>query len=169
MNSKGQTIVETAIILPILLILVLGIFEFGRAMYVKNTLNNAARAGARAAVVLPLYDATTNPNGLQTVSNVPLNSACGSSGVNKSVYDIICGSLTNGIPRNDSTAVSIAAFTSYSTATSSPSPNDRITVTLTWSNYPTLFNKAIPVVGNTNVTIMGSGLTLTGQASMRYE
>ncbi len=170
MNSKGQTIVETAIILPILLILVLGIIEFGRAMYVKNTLNNAARAGVRAAVVLPLYDATTNSSGLQTTPTpVLLSSACGSSGPNKSVYDIICGSLTNGIPRNNSTAVSIAAFTSYSTPTSSPKTNDRITVSITWTNYPTLFNKAIPVVGNTNVTIMGSGLTLTGVASMRYE
>ena len=170
MNSKGQTIVETAIILPILLVLVLGIIEFGRAMYVKNTLNNAARAGARAAVVLRLYNATTNLTGLQTTPNpVLLSSACGSSGPNKSVYDMICGSLTNGIPRNNSTAVSIVAFTSYSTLTNSPMTNDRITVSISWTDYPTLFNKAIPVVGNTNVKIMGSGLTLTGVASMRYE
>lgn len=50
-NQKGAVLVETAIILPLLLLVVFGIFEFGRAMYITNTLNNAARYGARLAVV----------------------------------------------------------------------------------------------------------------------
>ena len=58
MNSTGQALVEMAIILPLLLLLVMGIFEFGRAMYIKNTLTQAARAGARTAVVTPLIAAT---------------------------------------------------------------------------------------------------------------
>ncbi len=37
-NSTGQALVEMAIILPLLMLLVMGIFEFGRAMYIKNTL-----------------------------------------------------------------------------------------------------------------------------------
>ena len=50
-NKKGAALVEMAIILPLLLTIVFGIFEFGRAMYITNTLNNAARYGARLAVV----------------------------------------------------------------------------------------------------------------------
>lgn len=52
-NQKGAVLVETAIILPILLLIVFGIFEFGRAMFIVNTLNNAAREGARRAAVSP--------------------------------------------------------------------------------------------------------------------
>src|SRR5690348_4657403 len=48
---KGQAMVEAAFVLFILVLLTFGITEFGRAMYTKNTLNNAARAGARCAIV----------------------------------------------------------------------------------------------------------------------
>lgn len=51
-NKKGAALVEMAIVLPLLLLIVFGIFEFGRAMYITNTLNNAAREGVRRAVVM---------------------------------------------------------------------------------------------------------------------
>lgn len=50
-NRKGQALVETALVLFIVVLFTFAITEFGRAMYIKNTLNNAARAGAREAVV----------------------------------------------------------------------------------------------------------------------
>lgn len=50
-GSKGAALVELALVLPIMLLFVFGIFEFGRAMFITNTLNNAARYGARLAVV----------------------------------------------------------------------------------------------------------------------
>ncbi len=53
-NQKGAALVEMAIILPILFLIVFGIFEFGRAMYITNTFNNAAREGARLAAVMPV-------------------------------------------------------------------------------------------------------------------
>ena len=52
-NQKGQALVEFAIILPLLFLLIFGIFEFGRAMFIKNSLNNAARSAVRVAVVTP--------------------------------------------------------------------------------------------------------------------
>lgn len=42
----GQTLVELAIILPILLLLILGAMDFGRMFVTKIVLTNAARAGA---------------------------------------------------------------------------------------------------------------------------
>jgi len=53
-NNKGSALVEMALILPVLLLLVFGIFEFGRAMLITNTLNYAAREGARRATVSPV-------------------------------------------------------------------------------------------------------------------
>lgn len=47
--------VETAVVLPIFFMIVLGIVEFGRAMMVAQLLTNGAREGARLSV---LPDAT---------------------------------------------------------------------------------------------------------------
>jgi Flp pilus assembly protein TadG len=49
--GDGQAIIEFAVLLPILLLVLFGITEFGRAIMVKNVLHTAAREGARLAVV----------------------------------------------------------------------------------------------------------------------
>ncbi len=48
-RRTGQTLAEFAITLPILLILLFGIIEFGRIFQAWVTLQNAARAAARYA------------------------------------------------------------------------------------------------------------------------
>ena len=50
-RDEGQALVEMALALPILLLLLVGIFEFARAYSIKQTLVNAAREGARQAVL----------------------------------------------------------------------------------------------------------------------
>jgi hypothetical protein len=50
-EKRGQALVEFALILPILVLLLLGVFDFGRAIYAFSTINNAARQGARLAIV----------------------------------------------------------------------------------------------------------------------
>lgn len=50
-NKNGQAIVELAIILPVLLIILFGIFEFGRVMNVYLVITSASREGARIAAV----------------------------------------------------------------------------------------------------------------------
>jgi Flp pilus assembly protein TadG len=50
-RRKGATIVEFAIILPIFLMLVLGIIEFGRAMSVGQMVANASREACRQAIL----------------------------------------------------------------------------------------------------------------------
>lgn len=50
-NQKGQALVEFAIILPILLMLVMGILQFGMMLNSYLTIENAAREGARAGII----------------------------------------------------------------------------------------------------------------------
>jgi Flp pilus assembly protein TadG len=50
-RRRGQALVEFALIVPMLLLLVLGVVEFGRAWNVYQTLTDAAREGARTAVL----------------------------------------------------------------------------------------------------------------------
>ncbi|MGI9648242.1 MAG: TadE family protein [Acidimicrobiia bacterium] len=46
-RDSGAALVEFAIVVPLLLLLVFGIIEFGRAYNAQNTLTHAAREGAR--------------------------------------------------------------------------------------------------------------------------
>ncbi len=45
--ERGAVAVEFAIILPILVLLVFGIMDFGHAWYIKQIVSNASREGAR--------------------------------------------------------------------------------------------------------------------------
>lgn len=92
LGERGAAAVEMAIVLPLLLLLLGGIVDFGRAYYTKNILTNAAREGARAAsfATTPVGDVTTRTqaalNGL-TVANAtitPINVPC-TAGVNAGV------------------------------------------------------------------------------------
>lgn len=51
LGEAGQALVEVAIALPILLALLVGIFEFARAYNVQQVITNAAREGARQGVL----------------------------------------------------------------------------------------------------------------------
>ncbi len=51
-NDKGATAVEFAIILPVLLLFVFGIIEWGLYMYNRQVITNAAREGARYGVLM---------------------------------------------------------------------------------------------------------------------
>jgi Flp pilus assembly protein TadG len=47
-DERGASAVEFALIVPVLIVLVLGIIEFGHAFQVQGTLSAAAREGVRA-------------------------------------------------------------------------------------------------------------------------
>jgi hypothetical protein len=52
-GERGTAIVEMALALPVFLLLTVGVFDLGRAVYVRNALSNAARDAARFASVDP--------------------------------------------------------------------------------------------------------------------
>lgn len=49
--ERGQALLETALTLPLVLLVAVSIFEFGRAYQTSQVLTNAAREGARFAVL----------------------------------------------------------------------------------------------------------------------
>lgn len=52
-RAGGSTTVEMAVVLPLFLLLVFGIFEFGRVWLVVNNMNHASREAVRLAAVTP--------------------------------------------------------------------------------------------------------------------
>jgi Flp pilus assembly protein TadG len=116
-RTRGQALVEFALVLPIFMLLVAGMLDFGLALYSRMTVINAAREGARAAVTAP--DTTQIP---LLVPSAVLNSANGLS-VGASVSCVAIA--TNPGP------------CTFSTATSSK-PGDAVKVTATYT-YHTFF------------------------------
>jgi hypothetical protein len=50
-KKDGQALVEFAILLPVLLLLLLGIIEFGLLLFNQHVITNASREGARYGIV----------------------------------------------------------------------------------------------------------------------
>lgn len=50
-RTTGQALAEFAFVLPIFLLIALALFDIGRGVFIYNGLTNAAREGARLAVV----------------------------------------------------------------------------------------------------------------------
>jgi Flp pilus assembly protein TadG len=57
-RSRGQSLVEFALIFPIIVLLVVAFVEVGRAVFAYNTIANAARQGVRVATVNQISDVT---------------------------------------------------------------------------------------------------------------
>lgn len=146
-DNKGQTLVETALILIFLMLIIIGIMEFGRAMYFKNTANNAARGVVRIAVVTPNLTAT---------SPEPVDCSSGGSLVGPPAISNFCGrfvTITNG-----TVAVDIDVYQPDGTTprTGPAQTGDTVTVRVT-----------IPFESLTRLITISP--TLVGEASMRYE
>jgi Flp pilus assembly protein TadG len=56
-KGRGQSVVEMALLLPVLLLVVVGLIEFGRAFLFYTMISNAAREGARYGMVHAGLDA----------------------------------------------------------------------------------------------------------------
>ena len=50
-RDRGQGLVEFSLVFPVLVLLLFGIIDFGRAIYTYSTVGNAARDGVRVAIV----------------------------------------------------------------------------------------------------------------------
>ncbi len=57
-GAGGQSLVEFALVIPIIILLVVGFFEIGRAVFAYNTLANAARQAVRVAAVNQIASVT---------------------------------------------------------------------------------------------------------------
>lgn len=70
-SERGAAAVEFAILLPLLLMLVLGTIEFGRAYNAQITLTNAARDGVRVMAISndPIAAKTAAQKAAASVSN----------------------------------------------------------------------------------------------------
>jgi len=78
-SQSSQALIEFALISPVLLLLLFGIIDIGRAVFYYDTVNHAAREGARIVVKAP-FMLPTNADVLSTVKTqligVPVTEPC---------------------------------------------------------------------------------------------
>ncbi len=139
-RRRAAAMVEMALVLPVFLTVVMGILEFGRGMWVGNMVTNAAREGARLAVL----DGTTNSH-VHTAIRDFLTSAVGPTAAVETVITITV-TPAEGNPNPGHECGNCAS-------------RDLIAVTVTLP-----FN-AIAMVPGSHLT----NTNLTGRSAMRHE
>src|SRR5260370_40278994 len=74
---QGAALLEFAITLPLLMVFVVGIFDFSGAFNQKQKIEQAAQEGAIIAGAQPMSDTGPNPVSLQAVATTVYNSLVG--------------------------------------------------------------------------------------------
>jgi Flp pilus assembly protein TadG len=123
--SEGAQLLEFAVSLPLLVVFVVGIFDFGQAFNLKQKLSNAAREGARFASSLPTND-------------LDLNAACAAPASVCATRDLVDSYLQKAKVNDCGLSTqNVTAFTpmSWTFATASGSCPGSVTLTIDRS-YP---------------------------------
>jgi hypothetical protein len=143
-GEHGAVAVEFAIILPVLLLLLFGIIDFGHAWYMKQIIINASREGARYGT---RYTGSL-PSALDpSISNYILNTSAENS--NKG------GVGLRSILPNDSPQVPTPTGTGYTSITP---PGQPLSVTVQATKHWWVVNKFVP--GMASTTTLSSTTTM---------
>jgi len=144
-SEQGQTLVEFALVLPILLVLVIGIFDFGSAFNSKNDLNFLANTAARYAEVN-----TCVPCNGQTIASY-VKSTADTSQLSGALSISVCLPPGSNGQVGDPLQVSASAPFNYLAVNLGGLPTGNITLTSTVTvrilqapTDPTLFNPSPP-------------------------
>ncbi len=147
-GERGASMVEFAIASTAIMLVMFGILEFGRALYIYHTVSNAARIGSRWAMV--------RGSGCDTLDH------CGATSSDIADY------VTRQVPMLDSGTLTVTAKWSTakgpsSTCTSKSPTGDNASgyVVCVTASYP--FNFAIPFVSNTPLTISSTSSMVISQ------
>ncbi len=98
-DEQGAALLEFAISLPLLVVFVVGIFDFSGAFNQKQKIEQAAQEGAIVAGAQPMSDIATsnaNPDSLQPVVTAVFNSLAGSGVLPKGTTCTPPGAVSGG-------------------------------------------------------------------------
>jgi Flp pilus assembly protein TadG len=106
-GRMGQSLVEMAMVLPVLAFLTFGLVDFGRAYYFQVSITNAAREGARVAI-LNIYTGPQTPtcstSNSYATCPVQTDAAITTAVNNELMYSAIAPGSIRICPPHDSTS-----------------------------------------------------------------
>lgn len=148
-EERGAALVEFALALPLLLVVIAGIVDFGFAFQRQEVITNAAREGARLAV-LPGYDATAVESRVRAYVQQGLS-------LNDAAMNVVLPPITGVVVTYPSVSVPLAG------GGTAPVPTAQVDV-----NYNHGYLLLQPVLGLINKT-WGTSITLRATSQMRLE
>jgi len=152
-RRNGQSMVEFAVLAPVFFMLLLGTIDLGRAIYIYNSISDAAREGARAAIP---YD---NPLPVQSQVVTAIQSKLG--GGFFLTVDNACKDLpetTAGCPKTPTAPNTGLIY--YSDGIGQPTGHHPVHIRITF-----LFQPWIPVIRDAS----GNGVTISAESTMETE
>ena len=154
-RDRGASLVEFALVLPLLSMFLFGIVQFGLAYDMKQSINSAAREGARMAAI-PDEPTPTNTGvtyaGIRSRVDSTFNSVQSAS-VDSLTVEVVPAANPDATPIRTCTASGCTPATSP--ASQSPctsTPGETVVVTAT-----KVYDFTIPFVGLKAVTLTGRG------------
>ena len=154
-RRNGQSMVEFAVLAPVFFMLLLGTIDLGRAIYIYNSISDAAREGARAAIP---FD-----NPLPTQNQV-VGAIQGKLGGGFFLgVDNACKNQpesTPGCPSTPTTPNTGLIYYSDGIGQATGAPHHKVTVKITF-----LFQPWIPVIRDAS----GNGVTISAESTMVTE
>ena len=147
-GNEGAALVEFAIVLPLLVVFITGIYDFGGAFNQRQKIEQAAQEGAIVAGAQPTSDFSpvagqiSNPDSLLPVATAVINSLAGSG-----VLTASCSASNKG--HGPSPALT---WTYKITGCSSAYPNDALVITINRGWVAATSTAELDVVG-TMVTV----------------
>jgi len=138
-NQKGTSMAEFAVVALVFFMIIFGIIEFGRLLYTHNALTDAARRGARYAVLHRQVPALGEPDPITCVKNVAIY---GETNINPTTCAPTGPPLINGL-----TATNVVV--EYQGLSPDPYGMNIGTATVTIQNYN--FILSIPLLRRTLV------------------
>jgi Flp pilus assembly protein TadG len=99
-KRSGSAVIETALLLPMLIMLAFGVVDYGYCIFLTNTFQGAATTGARVAVL----DTSTNSDVTTAVSNMMT-----AAGISPSSYTVtLTPSTISGLSAGTSITVAVS-------------------------------------------------------------
>jgi len=125
-NKKvsGQSLIEFALLLPFFFLLVMGLFDLGRAIFYYAILNTSVREGTRYAIVQPYCHYLSNPSACtgSALDSYPLDCDAASSTANIN----ICNEITSKFLQLDELSASTITIVHLVSSSGDPLINIRI-------------------------------------------
>jgi hypothetical protein len=106
--KRGSTLVESAIVMLLFMVLFIGILDMGQVLFFHHFLNDRARAGVRYAIVHP-YD----PTAIKNVVAYNATAGDGSPGLFGLTPSMVDVTRYDAGTANDRIQVSISSFTMH--------------------------------------------------------
>jgi len=158
-HPRGQSLAELALTLPVLVVILLSMFDFGMLLYAHIQVANAAREGARA---VSLYRSVRYQNTINLTNPAQCTSGIDGWSTNDIAQQaIVMRALNNQGCRDATGAISASALgwldpapntypwtvTIIPTQTNAgPNPGDRATLTLAYSYRLIIISSLVPAL-----------------------